>query len=443
MKIGVIGTGYVGLIQAVGLAHLGFEVVAYDIDLSKIEALRRGEPPIYEKGLKELLQQNGERLFFTHSVEDLRDSEIVFVCVGTPQDAKGKANLNFVFSAAERIKPLLTGREIVVLKSTVPVGTNRKVQQLLGNSACVVSNPEFLREGIALNDFFNPERVVLGFGESHPEWVREKMLKVYDYFLKKEVPFVITDWESAELVKYASNTFLAMKISFVNELARLAEKVGADIRDIAKGMGLDSRIGDKFLNAGIGWGGSCFPKDVSALIWQFKEWELEPKLPKASKEINEEQLLWFLNKIKRHYGGNLNGKTFALLGLAFKPYTDDLRESPALKLAEMLIEEGAFVKGYDYVEGARRNVKKLVELKTSTRYSYGLMVCDDLADTLKGADGVIIAVEYREWNREHWDEFARLVRHKAIFDGRNILERKLVEELVNRGWHYEGVGVKV
>ena len=170
---------------------------------------------------------------------------------------------------------------------------------------------------------------------------------------------------------------------------------------------------------------------------------MEPKLPKATKEINEEQLLWFLNKIKRHYGGNLNGKTFALLGLAFKPYTDDLRESPALKLAEMLIEEGAFVKGYDYVQGARRNVKKLVELKTSTRYSYGLMVCDDLADTLKGADGVIIAVEYREWNREHWDEFARLVRHKAIFDGRNILERKLVEELVNRGWHYEGVGVKV
>ncbi|HIP86783.1 MAG TPA: UDP-glucose/GDP-mannose dehydrogenase family protein [Aquifex sp.] len=443
MKTAVIGTGYVGLIQAVGLAHLGFKVIAYDIDISKINALKRGNPPIYEKGLKELLHQNRERLFFTTSVEDLKDSEVIFVCVGTPQDSQGKANLNFVFSAVENLKPLLMGKEIVVLKSTVPVGTNRKVQQLLGGKAFVVSNPEFLREGIAVEDFFNPERVVLGFSENHPEWVREKMFNLYRFFLKKNIPFVVTNWESAELIKYASNTFLAMKISFINELARLSEKVGADIKEIARGMGLDSRIGNKFLNAGIGWGGSCFPKDVSALIWQFKEWGIEPKLPKVTKEINDEQIPWFLNKIKKHYGGNLNGKTFALLGLAFKPYTDDLRESPSLKLAELLIQEGAFVKGYDYVEGTRENVKKLVELKASTRHSYGLIVCDDLNTAVKGVDGIIIAVEYKEWNRENWKEFSKLVRNKAIFDGRNILERILVKKLVKEGWHYEGVGVNI
>jgi len=892
MRIGVIGTGYVGLIQAVGLAELGFEVVAYDIDPSKIEKLKRGIPPIYEKDLEGLLKKNLGRLSFTSDINDLKGCEVFFICVGTPQDAKGKANINFVFSAVESLKPLLGGKEIVVLKSTVPVGTNRRVQQILGDKAYAVSNPEFLREGIAVYDFFNPERVVLGFGENTPEWVKEKMLSLYGYFVEKKVPFVVTNWESAELIKYASNTFLAMKISFVNELARLAEKTGADIRDIATGMGLDSRIGKKFLNAGIGWGGSCFhpkevvcvktpegvkvlefhqlekyenlplevlswngktfswkklkyltrrfyrgnlvrvrlplgrgvevtedhpmvvyengllkqvlakdlkkgqkillpsgglesenllevdlfkplsqrvenlkyknpafvkkhfatlkeeikrvyryphdvkrtgvlkagvlkdktqllkgengrlftvernsvpqrvvldgdlarllgyfassgwiseertakgykcyrvgftfhreeteyiedlkgvlrkigvnhtelvkentravvvnstpfavalkgvfqtgtnsydkrvppqifespkwvqeeflkglfrgdgsvtavnggknlyvelatvskelaygvllllqnlgiyaslrvkrfnkskvdtyllringreqvervgkwfgerwkeyentlkgykktinppcreifenyqlfevlevekvpyegfvysvetenglliagggllvhncfPKDVEALIWQFREHEVEPKLPKATKEINEEQLIWFFNKIKRHYGGNISGKTFALLGLAFKPNTDDLRESPALKLAELLIEEGAFVKGFDYVKGARENVRKLVEVKASTRYTYGLTVYDDLYDAVRDADGVIIAVEYKEWNKEDWNRIGELVRHKALFDGRNVIEKDLARELKNRGWHYEGVGISL
>jgi len=443
MRIGVIGTGYVGLIQAVGLAELGFELVAYDIDPSKIEKLKRGIPPIYEKDLEGLLKKNLGRLSFTSDINDLRGIDVYFVCVGTPQDEKGKANLNFVFSAVESLKPLLGGKEIVVLKSTVPVGTNRRVQQILGDKAYAVSNPEFLREGIAVYDFFNPERVVLGFGEDSPEWVKEKMLSLYGYFVEKKVPFVVTNWESAELIKYASNTFLAMKISFVNELARLAEKTGADIRDIATGMGLDSRIGKKFLNAGIGWGGSCFPKDVEALIWQFREHEVEPKLPKATKEINEEQLIWFFNKIKRHYGGNISGKTFALLGLAFKPNTDDLRESPALKLAELLVEEGAFVKGFDYVKGARENVRKLVEVKASTRYTYGLTVYDDLYETVRDTDGVIIAVEYKEWNRENWNRIGELVRHKALFDGRNVIEKDLARELKSKGWHYEGVGVVV
>ncbi len=894
MKIGVVGTGYVGLIQAVGLAELGFEVTAYDIDPSKIEKLKRGIPPIYEKDLEGLLKKNLHRLEFTNRVENLKGSEVIFICVGTPQDAKGKANLSFVFSAAESLKPLLTGEGIVVLKSTVPVGTNRKVQELLGDRAFVVSNPEFLREGIAVWDFFNPERVVLGFGENHPDWVREKMLTLYGYFVEKKTPFVITNWESAELIKYASNTFLAMKISFINELARLAEKAGADVRDVAEGMGLDSRIGPKFLNAGIGWGGSCFhpkevcfvetekglkvlefhelegfegkplkvlssdgeklttegvkylsrrfysgeiytiklplgreirvthdhpmlvvsgktfevklagelregdkvavplgwsgegktfevdlleelspkvktlrfrnktfavesfgklkpflkrkyphdvkktgvltaeevlsfeetlkvhkvegellsvgngkntlprflkldgdlarllgyfaaegwiseertpkgykrykigftfhreeteyledlkgilkklgltyavvkngnaesvivsstpfavllnevfetgkgsydkavppqvltspkgvkleflkgylrgdgsitavnggknlylefatvskklaygllillqsigivaslrkkrfnkskvdtyllrvnglgqlkelvplfgkkaerflpvlenygreikplgfekvgnlalfevkkierkpyegfvysvetangwlvagggilvhncfPKDVEALIWQFREHELEPKLPKATKEINEEQLIWFFNKIKKAYGGKLAGKTFALLGLAFKPGTDDLRESPALKLAELLIEEGAFVKGFDYVKGARKNVRKLVEVKASTRYGYGLTVYDDLYEAVKDADGVIIAVEYKEWNKEDWTKVSKLVKEKKLFDGRNVLDKNLIRLLKKLKWHYEGIGILV
>ncbi|MEO2153279.1 MAG: nucleotide sugar dehydrogenase [Aquificota bacterium] len=893
-KIGVVGTGYVGLIQAVGLAELGFEVVAYDIDPFKIEKLKKGESPIYEKNLDKLLQENLNRLHFTGDIKELKQAEVIFICVGTPQDAKGKANLSFVFSAVESLKPLLDGKQIIVLKSTVPVGTNRKVQELVGNKAFVVSNPEFLREGIAVWDFFNPERVVLGFGENTPQWVKEKIFSIYRFFQEKEIPFVVTNWESAELIKYASNTFLAMKISFVNELARLAEKTGADIKEISKGMGLDSRIGDKFLNAGIGWGGSCFhpkevvfiktetglkvlefhelenlkgksikilssdseklstervkylsrrfyqgeiytiklplgreikvthdhpmlvfdgktfkvklanqlkegekvavplkglefektieldllkelspkveslrfqnktiaverfkklrpylrrkhphdvkrtgvltptevltyertlkgekldgklsavgngksilprflkldkdlarllgyfaavgwisedktskgykrykvgfafhreeteyledlkrilkkigltysvvkngnaesvvvsstpfgvllkevfetgtnsydkavppqifisteeikleflkgylrgdgsiaalnggknlyaefataskklahgllillqnlgivasirkkrfnkskvdtyllringltqlkkivplfgkkaekylpvlenyereikplgfekfgnlalfevkeiekepyegfvysvetsngwlvagggilvhncfPKDVEALIWQFREHELEPKLPKATKEINEEQLIWFFNKIKKAYGGNLNGKTFALLGLAFKPYTDDLRESPALKLAELLIEEGAFIKGFDYVKGARENVRKLVEVKASTRYGYGLTVYDDLYETVKNTDGIIIAVEYKEWNKEDWNRIGEVVKDKKLFDGRNILDKDLVRELKQKGWHYEGVGVRI
>jgi UDPglucose 6-dehydrogenase len=269
------------------------------------------------------------------------------------------------------------------------------------------------------------------------------MLTLYGYFVEKKTPFVITNWESAELIKYASNTFLAMKISFINELARLAEKTGADIKDITRGMGLDSRIGPKFLNAGIGWGGSCFPKDVEALIWQFREYELEPKLPKATKEINEEQLIWFFNKIKKAYGGRLAGKTFALLGLAFKPGTDDLRESPALKLAELLIEEGAFVKGFDYVKGARENVRKLVEVKASTRYGYGLTVYDDLYEAVKGANGVIIAVEYKEWNKEDWNKVSKLVKERKLFDGRNVLDKNLIRFLKKLKWHYEGIGILV
>jgi len=442
MQIGVLGAGYVGLIQAVGLAELGFNVTVYDIDPSKIKKLQKGEPPIYEKDLEGLLKKNIGRLQFTTNLEKLKGSEVFFICVGTPQDSKGKANLNFVFSAAESLKPLLSGKEIVVLKSTVPVGTNRKVQQLLGDKAFVVSNPEFLREGIAVYDFFNPERVVLGFGENSPEWVKEKIFTLYRYFQEKEVPFVVTDWESAELIKYASNTFLAMKISFINELARLAEKTGADIRDIAKGMGLDSRIGPKFLNAGIGWGGSCFPKDVSALIWQFKEHELEPKLPKATKEINEEQIIWFFNKIKRRFAGDLSGKTFTLLGLAFKPYTDDLRESVALKLAELLIEEGAFVKGFDFVKGARENVRRLIELKTSTRYSYAMGVYDDVYEAVEGSNGIIVAVEYKEWNNLDWNLIGEKVKGKNLFDGRNVIDPNLARELIKKGWHYEGVGVK-
>ncbi|HIO41827.1 MAG TPA: nucleotide sugar dehydrogenase, partial [Aquifex sp.] len=315
MRVGVIGTGYVGLIQAVGLAELGFNVVAYDIDPSKIEKLKKGIPPIYEKDLEGLLRKNLGRLSFTTDINDLKGCEVFFICVGTPQDAKGKANLNFVFSAVESLKPLLGGKEIVVLKSTVPVGTNRRVQQILGDKAYVVSNPEFLREGIAVYDFFNPERVVLGFGENSPEWVEEKMLSLYRYFVEKKVPFVVTNWESAELIKYASNTFLAMKISFVNELARLAEKTGADIRDIATGMGLDSRIGKKFLNAGIGWGGSCFhPKEVVCVktpegvrVLEFHQLEEYENLPLEVLSWNGKTFSWKKLKYltRRFYSGNL------------------------------------------------------------------------------------------------------------------------------------------
>ncbi|ENN95639.1 nucleotide sugar dehydrogenase [Methanocaldococcus villosus KIN24-T80] len=439
MKISVVGTGYVGLIQAVGLAELGFEVVGIDIDEMKIKQLNKGKSPLYEEDLEELLKKHiNKNLTFTTSYEPIKDSDVVFLCVGTPQDAEGNADLRFLFSAVEKMKDYLDEKyRVIVIKSTVPVGTNRKVKEILkGYNVDVVSNPEFLREGIAVYDFFNPERIVLGFEDLSNKKPIEIMETIYGYFKEKNIPFIITNWETSELIKYASNAFLATKISFINELAKLSDKVGADIKTISYAMGLDKRIGDKFLNAGIGYGGSCFPKDVKALIKQFENNNIEPILIKATDKVNEEQIKWFFEKIKGYYG-NLNGKTFAVLGLAFKPNTDDLRESRAIKLIDMLLDSGAIVKGFDYVEKARENTINMYKLnKSKIVYGYNLYVLDDIYEAVKDVDGIIIATEY-DYNKEDWKKIGKLVKEKVIFDGRNVLDVKKVKKL---GFKYYGVG---
>lgn len=440
MKIAVVGTGYVGLIQSVGLAEFGYEVVGIDIDERKVKLLNRGISPLYEEGLEEMLKKHlGKNLRFTTSYEEIKDADVIFLCVGTPQDKDGNADLRFLYSAVESIKRHLDDRyRVIAVKSTVPVGTNRKIKEMLKDyNVDVVSNPEFLREGIALRDFFNPDRIVLGFEDGNNSRPIEVMKEIYRYFLDRGVPFVITDWESAELIKYAANAFLATKISFINEIAKLADVVGGDIKTISRALGLDERIGDKFLNAGIGYGGSCFPKDVKALIRQFESRGIEPKLVKATDEVNEEQIYWFLNKIKRYYG-DLNGKTFAVLGLAFKPNTDDLRESRGIKLIDLLLKEGCIVKCYDYVEKARENTIERYRLNNSKAYyGYNLYVFDDLYETVKDVDGVIITTEYPQLREEDWEKIGDLVREKVVFDGRNILDR---EEIKRLGFKYFGVG---
>ena len=441
MKISVIGTGYVGLIQVVGLAEFGFNVVGIDIDETKVKQLNEGKCPLYEEGLEELLKKHiNKNLTFTTSYEPIKDSDVIFLCVGTPQDRDGNADLRFLFSAVEKIKETIDKDDykVVVVKSTVPVGTNRKVKELLSEyNVDVVSNPEFLREGIAVYDFFNPERIVLGFENLRNKKPIKIMENIYYCFKEKNIPFVITNWETAELIKYASNAFLATKLSFINELAKLSDKVGANIKTVSYAMGLDPRIRNKFLNAGIGYGGSCFPKDVKALIKQFENNNIEPILIKATDKVNEEQIKWFFEKIKNYYG-DLNGKVFAVLGLAFKPNTDDLRESRAIKLIDMLLEEGAIVKGFDYVKKARENTINMYKLdKTGAFYGYNLYILDDLYETVKDVDGIIITVEYDRFNKEDWEKIANLVKEKVIFDGRNILD---VEKIKKLGFRYHGVG---
>jgi UDPglucose 6-dehydrogenase len=439
MKISVIGTGYVGLIQSVGLSKLGFEVTGIDIDERKIKKLNSGISTLHEEQLEEELKLFiNENLKFTSSYESVYDSDIVFLCVGTPQDDFGNADLKFLYSAVESLKKYIGDKpKTIVIKSTVPVGTCRKIKKILKDYPVeVISNPEFLREGIAFKDFFEPERIVLGF--ENPENIEStKLLKrVYSHFEKKGVPFVISSWETSELIKYASNAFLATKISFINEISKFSDIVGADIKTVGEAMGMDDRIGPKFLNAGIGYGGSCFPKDVKALAKQFESFELESKLINATESINQTQNIWFFeNKIKKYYG-DVSGKTFAVLGLAFKPFTDDLRESKAIELINILLKNGAIVKGFDYIEKARENTINKYALSDSKSLGYSLHILDELNDALFNVDGIIVATEY-DFDKEDWSEIKNLVNNPVIFDGKNVMDSKKLKTL---GYTYFGVG---
>ncbi|MBL9076963.1 MAG: UDP-glucose/GDP-mannose dehydrogenase family protein [Planctomycetes bacterium] len=432
MKIAIIGSGYVGLVVGTCFADSGNRVTCADVNEDKVAKLRRGEVPIYEPGLEELIQRNVAegRLFFSADVPAaIRAAKVVFIAVGTPQDEDGSADLTHVLAVADTIGTNMNDRKVVVLKSTVPVGTNRKVRDRIAaktkQAFDVVSNPEFLKEGAAIDDFTKPDRVVIGCESDH---ARQTMEELYAPYLRTGKPMLVMDPPSAEMTKYAANAMLATRISFMNEMARICEAVGADVNHVRKGIGTDARIGFPFLFAGVGYGGSCFPKDVRALVSTAKEHGYTPHIVPAVERVNEEQKHLLFAKIKKHYG-DLRGKHFALWGLAFKPKTDDMREAPSLVLIDALLAAGATVTAFD--PEAMHEAKRIVGDKV--RFAdQALSACD-------GADGLVLVTEWSEFRHLDLDEIKGRLRHKVLFDGRNIWDGERVRA---QGFTYYGVGVK-
>ncbi|MEQ8851271.1 UDP-glucose/GDP-mannose dehydrogenase family protein [Gimesia sp.] len=433
MKIAVIGTGYVGLVTGTCFSESGNYVTCIDIDETKVRRLQAGEVPIYEPGLEEMVKRNTKagRLTFTTSYADvIPDSKCIFIAVGTPMTADGSANLDSIWKVAESLAPLLAEDAVVIIKSTVPVGTNRKLAEMLksltGREVDVASNPEFLKEGAAIEDFSKPDRVVVGV--SRPE-VSEVLHELYKPFLRTEHPFLSMELESAEMTKYVANCMLATKISFINEMANLCERVGADINQVRRGIGHDQRIGFSFLFPGVGYGGSCFPKDVSALISVAHDREMEPSILNAVDQVNTAQKRVLFDKINRYFKGDLAGKTVAIWGLAFKPKTDDIREAPALVLIDLLLEAGvSSIKVHDPV--AMENVK--------AEYGDKLSYFDHHYDTLDSADVLVIVTEWNEFRHADFDYIRHKLAHPVIFDGRNLYEPS---KLKAKGIKYFGIGL--
>ena len=431
MKIAVVGTGYVGLVTGTCFAETGNTVTCVDIDETKVKKLGDGQITIYEPGLEKLFQRNlkEERLYFTTDLAaGIKEAAIIFLALPTPPGEDGSADLKYVLSVAENIGKLLTDYKIIINKSTVPVGTAEKVcNAVLKNYSGefdVVSNPEFLREGVAVEDFMKPDRVVIG---TQSERAIKLMNELYAPFVRQGNPVIFMDERSAELTKYAANSFLATKISFMNEIAQLCERLDADVDMVRRGIGSDDRIGKRFLFPGIGYGGSCFPKDVQALVRSSSEVKYDFRILNAVMDVNEKQKLHLIPKIKAYFKNNLKGKHFALWGLAFKPNTDDIREAPALYIIDALINEGATVTAFD--PEAMANVK--IAIGDKINYS------ESQYDALKGADALIIATE---WNEFRTPDFLRIVsnlKSKAIFDGRNLFDTVAIKEL---GFYYESIG---
>jgi UDPglucose 6-dehydrogenase len=435
MKLSFIGAGYVGLVTGTCMAELGHTVVCADIDKKKISQLKRGVMPIYELGLEELVKKNVRegRLSFTTSLKKaIEDADVVFSAVGTPEDKKtGQADLQYVFAVAETFGKHLNRYKILVNKSTVPVGTAEKVTEIVRQVSGgkhefdVVSNPEFLREGAAIKDFLNPDRVVVGVSS---ERAREIMEKIYRPLARAGRPVLFTDVKSAEIIKYASNAFLATKISFINEIANFCERAGGNVKEVARGMGFDERIGSRFLSAGVGYGGSCFPKDVKALIHTGKEHDYTFQIMEAVDRVNEAQKLKPLIALKEQLS-SLKKKTVAVWGLAFKPRTDDVREAPALLLIQALLKEGARVRAFDPV--AEKNAQEALK---GARVDY----CDGAYEALEGADALVIVTEWDEFRTADYEKMRSAMKNHLIVDGRNILERKEAEA---EGFVYCGIGV--
>ena len=431
MKIAVVGTGYVGLVTGTCFAETGNRVTCVDIDPNKINKLAAGEITIYEPGLEKIFLRNlreGRLQFTTQLQEGIADAEIIFLALPTPPGEDGSADLRYVLGVAADLGKLLTDYKVIVDKSTVPVGTAEKVQAAIAAHYAgefdVVSNPEFLREGVAVEDFMKPDRVVIG---TQSERARKVMNDLYAPFVRQGNPIIFMDEKSAELTKYAANSFLATKISFMNEIAQLCERMGADVDMVRRGIGSDDRIGKRFLFPGIGYGGSCFPKDVQALIRSAEDVQYNFSILQAVEAVNERQKKHLLPKIRNHFKGNLTGVRLALWGLAFKPNTDDIREAPALQLIEALTSEGAIIVAYD--PEAMANVKKLVGDK--------IQYAANPYDALAGADALIIATEWSEFRTPDFDRIGETLHHKVIFDGRNLFDVKQMKAL---GYHYESIG---
>jgi UDPglucose 6-dehydrogenase len=438
MKIAVVGTGYVGLVTGTCFSEVGIDVTCIDIDQKKIDNLKNGILPIYEPGLEEMVSRNTEkdRLHFsTNLAESIKDADVAFIAVGTPPGEDGSADLKYVLAVATSIGDHLVKPIVVVTKSTVPVGTAEKVRSAVAAALkkrgsttdfYVASNPEFLKEGAAIDDFLKPDRIVIGVDHSFTE---EVMKKLYKPFLLNGHPIIFMDIPSAEMTKYAANSMLATKISFMNDIANLCEIMGADVNMVRKGIGSDGRIGNKFIYPGIGYGGSCFPKDVKALIKTAKENGYNMQILNAVESVNEAQKSVLFNKIIRQFGKDLSGKTFAMWGLSFKPKTDDMREAPSLVLIEKILKAGGKVKAYDPVaiNEAKHSLGDTIEY------------AKDEYDALIDADALLVVTEWPEFRSPNFNVIAKLLKQKIVFDGRNIFD---LSEMKENGFIYHCIGIQ-
>ncbi|MFL0205694.1 UDP-glucose/GDP-mannose dehydrogenase family protein [Aquirufa sp. 2-AUSEE-184A6] len=431
MKIAVVGTGYVGLVTGTCFAETGNQVTCVDINEEKVKQMQAGIIPIYEPGLEDLFKRNTEegRLHFTTSLkEGIEGAKVIFLALPTPPGADGSADLKYILQVANDLGPILSEYTVIIDKSTVPVGTSDKVRAAIAKKASVefdvVSNPEFLREGVAVEDFMKPDRVVIG---TQSDKAKELMSRLYAPLVRQGNPIIFMDERSAELTKYAANAFLATKITFMNEIANLCELVGANVDEVRKGIGTDSRIGKRFLFAGIGYGGSCFPKDVQALAKTSAENDYEFKILDSVMKVNENQKTKLIPQLSKHFKGDLKGKKIAMWGLAFKPYTDDIREAPSLYNIDALLELGASVSAYD--PEAMGHVKQIMGDKiTFTKNPY---------EALEGADALLIVTEWPQFRTPDFDRMDSLLKNKVIFDGRNLYELNQMAEL---GYTYYSIG---
>ncbi|WP_195668370.1 UDP-glucose dehydrogenase family protein [Bacteroides intestinalis] len=436
MNIAIVGTGYVGLVSGTCFSEMGINVTCVDVDEKKIENLKKGVISIYEPGLEDMVRKNIQagRLNFTTDLADvLDDVEIVFSAVGTPPDEDGSADLKYVLAVAKAIGENIKKYTVVVTKSTVPVGTAKKVKETIqaeldkrGENVKfdVASNPEFLKEGAAIKDFMSPDRVVVGI---ESEKAKEKMSRLYKPFMLVSDRLIFTDIPSAEMIKYAANSMLATRISFMNDIANLCELVGADVNMVRKGIGTDTRIGKKFLYAGCGYGGSCFPKDVKALIKTAQKVGYDMEVLQAVESVNEKQKSILFNKLMKHFNGDINGKTIAIWGLAFKPETDDMREAPALVLIDKIISAGASVKVYDPI--AMPECKRRIGDK--------VVYCKDMYEAVVDVDTLLLVTEWKEFRMPSLEVLNKTMKNKVIIDGRNIYDAK---EMVESGFDYYKIG---
>ena len=437
MKITIVGTGYVGLVTGTCFAEMGTDVCCVDVDARKVGMLQQGNPPIYEPGLEDMLRSNIQkgRISFTTSLkEGIKNAEVVFTAVGTPPDEDGSADLKYVLGVAREVGQNMESYLLVVTKSTVPVGTAKKVRAAIQEELDkrgvnipfdVASNPEFLKEGSAIRDFMYPDRIVVGV---ESEQAREVMARLYRPFTLNAHPVLFMDIPSAEMTKYAANSMLATRISFMNDIANLCELVGADVNSVREGIGSDTRIGSKFLYPGIGYGGSCFPKDVKALIRTAAQNDYNMQVLQAVESVNEEQKSLLFRKFKNRFGKDIKGMTVAFWGLAFKPNTDDMREAPSLILIKKLLQEGCKVKAYDPIS--------MDECKR--RIGDSITYCKDIYETVAGADVLFLVTEWTEFRNPRWEQVKQSLKYPIVFDGRNLYDRK---QLTESGFEYHGVGI--